>query len=126
MTSFHTLICDPTAPQQARAWAQGQLAVAPAAATIPAALADDVLLCVSELVTNAVQACCDEATVDLAISSGRVRVVVTDNGHGWPTPQSPAPSDPSGRGLMIIAAIADRWGVEPTHASKTVWAELAV
>jgi signal transduction histidine kinase len=126
MTTSHTLICDPTAPQQARAWAQGQLTSAPAAATIPDALAEDVLLCISELVTNALQASCDTATLGLAITSGRVRVVVTDNGQGWPTPQQPGPSDPSGRGLLIISAIADRWGVEPAHASKTVWAELAV
>lgn len=126
MTSSHTLICDPTAPHQARTWAQRQLASAPAAASIPPGLADDVLLCISELVTNALQARCDHATLDLAISSGRVRIVVTDNGRGWPTPQHPGPNDPSGRGLMIISALAQRWGVEPSDASKTVWAELAV
>src|SRR5689334_2819854 len=126
MTTSHTLICDPTAPHQARAWAHGQLTSAAAAASIPPALAEDVLLCVSELVTNALQASCDEATVDLAITAGRVRIVVTDNGRGWPTPQRPGPTDPNGRGLLIISAIAERWGVEPSHASKIVWAELAV
>lgn len=119
-----TLHCDPTAPHQARTWAQQQLDSAPAADTIPATLAEDVLLCISELVTNALQASCDFATIEIAVDTGRVRVVVTDNGTGWPTPQRPGPSDPTGRGLMIISALADRWGVESLAASKTVWAEL--
>ena len=126
MTTCHTLNCDPTAPQQARAWAQGQLASAPAAASIPPTLVHDVLLCVSELVTNALQASCVYATVDLVISAGRVRIVVADDGEGWPTPQRPGPDDPSGRGLLIISALADSWGVEPSAGSKAVWAELAV
>lgn len=105
-------------------WAQQQMAAAPGGANITASLAHDVLLCISELVTNALQASCDYATIDLAIHDGRIRIVVTDNGQGWPTPQRPGPADPHGRGLMIIAAIAERWGVESLAASKTVWAEL--
>ncbi len=49
-------------------------------------------------------------------------------------PRGPAPSpvadflslpdDESGRGLLIVAALADRWGSEPYPPSgKTVWAE---
>jgi hypothetical protein len=34
------------------------------------------------------------------------------------------PDDESGRGLLIVAALADRWGSEPYPPSgKTVWAE---
>lgn len=39
----------------------------------------------------------------------------------------PAPSAASGRGLLLVNALADRWGTEPRHPSgKTVWAELAL
>jgi hypothetical protein len=31
-----------------------------------------------------------------------------------------------GRGLLIVAGIADRWGVEPRTVGKTVYAELAL
>ncbi|MGK5496941.1 ATP-binding protein [Streptomyces sp. URMC 125] len=45
-----------------------------------------------------------------------------------PVPAAPAPTDESGRGLLLVAALADRWGVcgrEPGPApGKTVWAEL--
>ncbi|WP_189327549.1 ATP-binding protein, partial [Streptomyces flaveus] len=37
----------------------------------------------------------------------------------------PQPDDESGRGLLLIAALADRWGTEPYAPSgKTVWAEV--
>ncbi|MGW2568191.1 ATP-binding protein [Streptomyces sp. NPDC001537] len=42
----------------------------------------------------------------------------------------PAPADPvseSGRGLLLVDALADRWGVAPgPYPRKTVWAELRV
>ncbi|MFD1828164.1 hypothetical protein ACFSJS_00610 [Streptomyces desertarenae] len=43
-------------------------------------------------------------------------------------PRAPAPTDESGRVLLLVAALADRWGVcgrEPGPApGRTVWAEL--
>jgi anti-sigma regulatory factor (Ser/Thr protein kinase) len=92
---------------------------------VPMALVDDTLLCISELVTNALLASCEHVTVDLVIERDRVRVVVTDNGQGWPTRRHPSPNDPHGRGLMIIEALAQRWGVTPAGDTKSVWAELA-
>ncbi|MFH8585972.1 ATP-binding protein [Streptomyces celluloflavus] len=39
--------------------------------------------------------------------------------------RSPAPEDESGRGLLMVAALADRWGVTTgPPPRKTVWAEL--
>ncbi len=65
-----------------------------------------------------------------AAASGGVRIEVTDpRGERLPTP-SPGPggipSDTeSGRGLLLVAALADRWGVEPYPPSgKTAWAEI--
>ncbi|WP_063991931.1 ATP-binding protein [Streptomyces sp. Root66D1] len=65
-----------------------------------------------------------------AAASGGVRIEVTDpRGERLPTP-SPGPggipSDTaSGRGLLLVAALADRWGVESYPPSgKTVWAEV--
>lgn len=41
--------------------------------------------------------------------------------------QSPATDDVAGRGLAIVAQLADRWGVEPSArgTGKTVWLELS-
>ncbi|MGI5455636.1 ATP-binding protein [Streptomyces sp. CA-249302] len=59
---------------------------------------------------------------------GTLRIEVTD-ARGDRIPQVHAPvSDEaeSGRGLRIVAAYADRWGVEEAPAGgKTVWAEVA-
>jgi anti-sigma regulatory factor (Ser/Thr protein kinase) len=57
-----------------------------------------------------------------------LRVEVTD-ARGDRVPQFPSPvaeDAEDGRGLRIVAAYADRWGVEEAPAyGKTVWAELA-
>lgn len=61
-------------------------------------------------------------------TDGVLRVGVTDaRGERLPrTPDAGAGETGSGRGLMVVAAYADRWGVEeaPAHG-KTVWAELS-
>ncbi|AXL93561.1 hypothetical protein C4J65_30155 [Streptomyces sp. CB09001] len=61
-------------------------------------------------------------------AAGILRVAVTDaRGDQLPSPGADflrPPDDESGRGLLIVAALADRWGSEPYPPSgKTVWAE---
>ncbi|MEV5987180.1 ATP-binding protein [Streptomyces sp. NPDC052051] len=55
-----------------------------------------------------------------------VRIEVTDTrGDDLPRRRSPAPDAESGRGLLLVEAFADRWGVELGPVPrKTVWAEL--
>ncbi|MEV0774788.1 ATP-binding protein [Streptomyces sp. NPDC050428] len=60
---------------------------------------------------------------------GRVlRIEVTDTrGDRLPglNPQLPPPDAESGRGLLLVEVLADRWGVTPGPVPrKTVWAEL--
>jgi two-component sensor histidine kinase len=97
-------------------------------------------LIVSELVTNAVRATTgpegrpryDDASglpvVHLRLSSDRVHVIaeVWDTGTGTPTPEHSEPDQESGRGLMLVQALCERWGWEivPGRAGKVVWAEL--
>ncbi|MEV0574129.1 ATP-binding protein [Streptomyces sp. NPDC050392] len=56
----------------------------------------------------------------------RLRIEVTDTrGDRLPVPAAPGPLAESGRGLLIVEALADRWGVIPGPVPrKTVWAEL--
>ena len=59
---------------------------------------------------------------------GILRIEVTDaRGDRIPQIHDPVPDEAeSGRGLRIIDAYADRWGVDEAPAGgKTVWAELA-
>ncbi|MEU6574387.1 ATP-binding protein [Streptomyces sp. NPDC046805] len=55
-----------------------------------------------------------------------LRIEVTDTcGDLTPCPQVPADDAESGRGLVLVEALADRWGVsQGRHPRKTVWAEL--
>jgi serine phosphatase RsbU (regulator of sigma subunit) len=51
-------------------------------------------------------------------------VEVEDGASGDLVPQEPDPHATSGRGLLIIDAVADRWGVERVEDGKVVWFEL--
>jgi hypothetical protein len=67
--------------------------------------------------------------VSLVISRfvGVVRIDVHDSS---PAPLPPAchhdADDENGRGLTVVAAIAERWGWRPEPFGKVVWCELAV
>ncbi|MGW2472221.1 ATP-binding protein [Streptomyces sp. NPDC001665] len=58
--------------------------------------------------------------------TARLRIELTDTRNDrLPVPETPSPCAESGRGLLIVAALADRWGVEEGPVPrKTVWAEL--
>ncbi|MET9731309.1 ATP-binding protein [Streptomyces sp. NPDC006458] len=55
-----------------------------------------------------------------------LRVEVTDTrGDCLPSPQHPSEEGESGRGLLLVEALADRWGVsQGPSPRKTVWAEI--
>jgi anti-sigma regulatory factor (Ser/Thr protein kinase) len=79
-------------------------------------------LVVSELATNAVVHAGTAFTVSLQRDPASLRVEVTDSGSGDVTVHNPDVSDTHGRGLTIVRALADDWGVRPGPAGgKTVW-----
>jgi anti-sigma regulatory factor (Ser/Thr protein kinase) len=87
----------------------------------------DVLTILSELATNAVQAGATMIEVQVEADDGFTRIAVTDDAAGWPKPRLAGPMDVSGRGLMIVEALATRWGVTATSVvgtGKQVWAVL--
>jgi PAS domain S-box-containing protein len=87
--------------------------------------ADTLALMLSELATNAVRHAATEfeVSVHLAPDCGCVRVEVSDGAPGYPIPQDPVPDAPDGRGLHIVRALADAWGIEMRRdrPGKTVW-----
>ncbi|MFJ3856152.1 ATP-binding protein [Streptomyces sp. NPDC090085] len=91
------------------------------------AVADAVAVVTGELVANAIEHG-DALVFRLSVarpSQDVVRVWVTDRSHGQPAPRQAADDDEGGRGLAIVAALADDWGIEPTRWGKRVWAEIA-
>jgi anti-sigma regulatory factor (Ser/Thr protein kinase) len=85
---------------------------------------DDVILVVSELVTNAVLHATGAVGLLLLASPGGVRIEVTDSVPVLPAVESPTPTAEHGRGLAIVATLAARWGSRLTAAGKVVWADL--
>ena len=90
--------------------------------------ADALVLMLSELATNAVQHAATEFEVEvlMAPDGHLVRVEVTDEAAGIPTPQEQISDAPHGRGLHIVRALADAWGIEVLRdrPGKTVWFSL--
>ncbi|MFJ5776644.1 ATP-binding protein [Streptomyces sp. NPDC093094] len=64
----------------------------------------------------------------LYVVGGTLRIEVTDTrGDRRPRAGRAAPDAESGRGLLLVEALADRWGVtEGPRPRKTVWAEVAL
>ncbi|MEU6115417.1 ATP-binding protein [Streptomyces sp. NPDC047117] len=94
---------------------------------------DDALLCVSELATNALRHGVPPGRAfrlrlyQYADDGGTVRIEVHDSGPGWPRTPSPPPGADAerGRGLLLVAALADKWGVYERDPGKVVWGEFA-
>jgi len=95
---------------------------------------DLALLLASEAVTNAVVHARSASTLTVALAGGCLEIGVRDHSHDRPRPphplqdavgQRPAetvdPMAESGRGLLLIAALADTWGVQDLDDGKQVW-----
>jgi anti-sigma regulatory factor (Ser/Thr protein kinase) len=83
---------------------------------------DDVVLVVSELVSNAIRHGWGTATIRLSGSSGRVRIEVADDSPVLPSVRQGGPD--GGWGLALTERLSEHWGVERRDAGKVVWCEL--
>jgi anti-sigma regulatory factor (Ser/Thr protein kinase) len=84
---------------------------------------DDVLLVVSELVTNAVLHGDGDIDIRLTCDAGVVRGAVSDEGHGFDgRPRKPDPRRIGGHGLHIVGRVADQWGL--AQGTTSVWFEI--
>lgn len=94
---------------------------------LPEQVLSDVMLCVTELVTNSVQhphvPSDGEVEMSLRMSEEAVRVQVGDRGPGF-EPRTRRPRGAKGGyGLHIVELLADRWGVERDDLTW-VWFEI--
>jgi hypothetical protein len=122
-TATVELPCDRSAAHQARRWVMEQhLRWAFAGRGAFQHLFDDLVLCVSELVTTAVEA--GSTTISLSLNSTpqTVRLAMID-----PSPDSSLVAQlrrsSNGHRARIIDAIASRWGAEPGPTTNEIWIE---
>ena len=84
-------------------------------------LADTASLIVSELVTNVFLHAGTECTVRADFADEELTVVVSDGYLTEIYPQDAGVNAEQGRGLAIVASLADTWGVEYQRDDKAVW-----
>ncbi|NJQ02442.1 ATP-binding protein [Streptomyces zingiberis] len=92
---------------------------------------DAAVLVIAELTSNAVlhglvpgRDCALRLTWDTG--AGVLRIEVSDTRPGRPARGEPAAECDRGRGLLLVEAVALRWGVRDRNGpGKTVWAECA-
>jgi hypothetical protein len=100
----------------------------PAASADHRAAAEDVLLVVSELVTNACLHAEGPEELRIVCDTKVLRLEVTDRGAGQPAPRTPHRAGrPGGHGMFIVQRLCLDWGVVRRAGAlgKTVWAELS-
>jgi GAF domain-containing protein len=114
------LPCDAAVVAKTREWAGRQLAdwgMQEATFTLE--------LVVSELVTNAIRHGGPPIQLRL-IRDGVVTCEVSDGSNTSPHLRRARTFDEGGRGLMLVAQLAQRWGTRHHALGKTIWAEVAV
>ncbi|MFD7622162.1 SpoIIE family protein phosphatase [Streptomyces sp. NPDC059802] len=92
-----------------------------------AELADDAELVTGELLVNVLLHTEGGAVLTLEVLPEpvrRVRLSVQDRSSAWPRRRSPGETATSGRGLLLLDAVAARWGIEPRGEGKAVWCEI--
>ncbi|MFF2216457.1 ATP-binding protein [Streptomyces antibioticus] len=86
---------------------------------------ENVELLASEVIANAVVH--SDAPCDVAVTrpDERLRIEVTDADACLPSVVEAGPDDESGRGLLLVNALADDWGTRREVTGKTTWFEIA-
>jgi len=116
------LAADPQSPHRAR-----RLVHDVCADRVPDSVVCDAVLVVSELATNAVRNSLEPFEVASVLTRDRLVVAVRDCSPEPPVMHAPGPWQESGRGLFIVAAVSQEWGVfGETGDGKTVWSSFTL
>jgi anti-sigma regulatory factor (Ser/Thr protein kinase) len=103
---------------EARRFVAGILGKCPAA--------PDAVLCLSEMLNNAVTHSASKyggkVEVHVGHDAGEVRLEVADQGGRWQG--EPGADGERGRGLLIIGALARDWGVSSGDGGRVAWCAL--
>jgi anti-sigma regulatory factor (Ser/Thr protein kinase) len=89
---------------------------------------EDAVLVTSELVTNAIRHTPDAGPIEVVWRLDKTELVlrVMDGSATHPERRNTAPISAGGRGLAIVDALAESWGVDSRPSGKQVWARLSI
>lgn len=126
--SATSVVLLPYAPSSV-AVARQRLSTELSATGVSAGVVDDVVLVMSELLSNALRHAhplpCGRLRAAWYHSESHIEVAVSDGGAATePRAGRPTLSSLGGRGLGIVEYLADRWGVRHDAETTTVWAVL--
>jgi anti-sigma regulatory factor (Ser/Thr protein kinase) len=85
----------------------------------------DLMLCLTEVVTNAVLHAGPPITAMAFDAHGIVRVEVADGSTLVPVRREAQETSTTGRGLHLLDALTSRWGVDVGAHGKVVWFEMS-
>jgi len=110
---------DPRSAKQAREFVSDQLE------RLHPEYVDAAQLLISELVTNAVLHARTDITLRIKPHDDGVRIEVLDSSTTRALPKHYSDDASTGRGLMLVEALADAWGTDVDGDHKVVWFELS-
>lgn len=84
---------------------------------------DDIVLTASELASNVIRHADTPYTVRLELRENLVRLEISDGSSIIPAVEDLTDSQ---RGLRIVTATSDKWGIERNDNGKTIWAEFNI
>ena len=82
---------------------------------------EPVMLVANELVANAIVHAHSSPVLSLECSGADLLLRVADGAADLTVARRAAPADDGGRGLILVEALCDRWGVDASDSGKTVW-----
>lgn len=119
MVAVHTVPADPVAVSESRTFLRHTLENW----DINDEVADTAVLCLSELVTNAVIHARAGCVVRVVLDQSILTVMVRDGGSTKVASTVPVddPLQAYGRGLHLVDSLVTRWGSERDSAGTSVW-----
>jgi len=84
-----------------------------------------VMLVANELIANAIVHAHSAPVVSLSGTGDDLLLRVADEAGGLAVTRRATPGDDGGRGLLLVEALGDRWGVDASESGKSVWVTFA-
>ena len=86
---------------------------------------ESVLLVANELMANAIVHARSAPVLSLIETGNDLLLRVADASVSLPVARAATPDQSGGRGLLLVEALADRWGIDTSDSGKIVWVAFA-